>query len=213
MTAPNATASRLGMWQCVDTQYSAVFPAGFEPDPSLVARIRGFYPQFVPVWMVKEYVTPSEGHVTFGFYVIGRWEPFVPQDEDGTPLTITRPADFPFHGGVIYEQLPWSDPPNAQGKRLNLPDVFRPFDARLVEWMDAAHREFCRTPGQMKEKYRQSQRALALAEQEELARVKENGRLRLIDDRHQVIKRIEEGKLTAPPREAQTYVQVLEEKP
>ncbi len=215
MSAPNVTASRLGCWQCVDTHYTAVFPPGFGPDPSLVARIRGFFPRYVPVWMVKEYVTPSGGVVNYGFHVIGRWEPFPPQDEEAVPLRIERPSDFPFHGGVIYEQLPWSDPPNKQGKKLNLPDLFRPFDVRLVDWMDAAHREMCRTPGQMKEKFQQYRRAMAEAEAAEMARTKENARLRLIDDRHHVVRLFEQGKFTAPPREAQTYVQaekVMEER-
>ena len=215
----NPAPSRLGQWQCVDTHYTCVFPAGFAPDPTLVARIRSFYPQFVPVCMVKEYVTPTGGRVNYLFHVIGRWEQMpTPDDvENGRePLRVERPRDFPFDGGVVYEQRPWTDPPNAQGQRLNLPDLFRPFDQRLVDWMDAAHREMVRSEGTMASKVLESLRKEQDAEAKELARVKENGRLALIDDRHQVIKLLDAGKINPPPREPQTYVQaqtVLEEKP
>jgi len=219
MSAPNPSASRLGQWQCVDTYYTCVFPVGYAPDPALVARIRAFYPQFVPVWMVKEYVTPTGGRVNYGFHVIGRWEAFPTPDDieqGNVPLRVERPADFPFSGGVIYEQSPWSHPPNVEGQRLNLPDVFREFDARLVEWMDAAHREMLRTPWKMKGKVLSAVRREQEAEARELAAVKANRRLELIDDRAQVMKLMDAGKITSPPRDPQTYVQadtVMEETP
>jgi hypothetical protein len=201
----------------VDTHYTCIFPVGYAPDPALVARIRSFYPQYVPVWMVKEYVTPSGGRVNYGFHVIGRWEQ-VPTPDDvesgREPLRVERPADFPFHGGVVYEQRPWSDPPNAAGQRMNLPDLYRPFDARLVEWMDAAHREMARSEGSMQQKVLEAIRKEEDAAARELARAQENGRLALIDERHQVIKLLDAGKINPPPRQPQTYVQaqtVLEE--
>ena len=218
MSSPNPAASSLGSWQCVDTYYTCVFPAGETPDPALVSRVRSFYPQFVPVWMVKEYVTPSGGRINYGFHVIGRWEPMPTVDdvEQGrVPLRCERPADFPFNGGVIYEQRPWTDPTNAAGKKLNLPDLYRPFDVRLWEWMDAAHREMARTAGKMKAKVLKALDREVEAEANELAKVKENRRLELIDDRVQVMNAFDAGKLASPPRAPQTYVQaetVMEEK-
>ena len=80
--------------------------------------------------------------------------------------------------------------------------------------MDAAHREMVRSAGSMKSKVLEALDRQEEAEAKELATVKENRRLELIDDRVQVMKAFDAGKFASPPRDPQTYVQaktVMEE--
>src|SRR5712692_8753537 len=89
----------LGLWELVHPPvYTAVFPAGKEPDPAVVRAIRQeFHPEFLPLWMAKHYRDPSGSYIDFGWYVLGRWAP-IAGDPEKEPVNVCRPslASFSF---------------------------------------------------------------------------------------------------------------------
>lgn len=202
-------ASTLGRWQCADTEFLLSAPLGFEPDPAIVRAIRTFDPYYVPAFVVKEYVTPGGTVECFVFHVIGKWEQAQSEHPEALQVIgVTRPDDFPFKGGVVYAIRVWSDPPNAAGQKLGLPDAYRPFDWRIHRWMQAAHFEMFGGGTDMKKKVMQSYRNGWEAEERELERVNDNARQGLIEDRHQMAKAIGEGRITDPIPDPTPWVQV-----
>lgn len=139
------TASDLGFWTPVGKpSWSAVFPAGDEPDPGIVAAIRVFAPHYVPLWLRKEYKAPTGARSVYGWHVIGMHTDDPGEAEwSGNVLNLQRPSDWPaaFLSGQIYVvRVLWDDwiPGTWQAKR-KLPRQYVPYDARLIEWMKATH--------------------------------------------------------------------------
>lgn len=196
-----------GMWELVDQYHTCVYPPGDPgpPDPSLVKEIRVFCPEFVPVLRIEQYVTPTGGVVTYGFHGIGMWQP----ESDPTrepPLVLDRGEDFPFIGGVVYMQQVWGVPPNKEGRAAGMPCLYLPFNRQLVEWMNREHYEVVRSQDDFRILRRKQLQAHLDREQKAIKDAEDNARLQLIDDRHQISKAINAGKIFDPPREAQTYV-------
>lgn len=208
MPQVTGAARKLGIWQCVGVHHTCVFPIAFEPPRHLVAEIRKFDPWFVPICVIKEYVAPTGGTHTFVFYSIGRWAPY-PDDAEMEPVKVERPSDFPFHGGVIYEQRLWADPVTPEGRKLGLPEKFRPFDMRLVKWMDAAHREMLREDGSYKWKVQRAIDGEYEAEQAALEKIDAEKGYQL---RHTpIVRAIETGNFVEKPKDPKPFVQVTQE--
>lgn len=126
------------LWKPFDTNFTAVFPPGFDPDPDVVAAIRKErMPNFVPLWCVKDYITPTGSIFQAAHYVLASWEQLV--DGDGVhagqePLVIrnlpNRSPAFPFRGGVYYEEMSWTVkwPQGSWQFRNGMPEIAKPFD-------------------------------------------------------------------------------------
>lgn len=200
-------------WTLLATEFTCVFPPGQEPDLHLVRQIRVFDPNFVPLWLRKTYHDPQGIDVTFGWHVIGRWAPMA-DDAGRPPIKLERPTRksvlFPFEGGVVYDQRTicdeWAE--GSKERRLMCPEVYVPFDARLVRWMDAAHRRLMREQGGIKQKVLDSIDLQAAAEGKAIATVQDDARRSLHSDRHMIRRALDEG-LTAPdpPKDPKPYVQ------
>lgn len=166
------TASDLGFWTPVgEPSWSAVFPAGDEPDPGVVAAIRVFAPHYVPLWLRKEYKAPTGARNVYGWHVIGMHTDDPGEAEwSGNVLKIQRPSDWPamFLTGQIYVvRVLWDDwiPGTWQAKR-KLPRQYVPLDARLIEWMKATHQRIQQARDVRREMERELQ---AMFEAEDLA--------------------------------------------
>lgn len=200
-------------WTVAEVNFSLNFPGGQEPDPGLVKQIRVFDPYFVPLNLRKAYRDPSGQEVVFNYHCIGRWAP-IADDESRDPIKVDRPSRksvlFPFEGGVIYDQRTVCDE-WAEGTRersLLCPDIYVPFDARLVRWMDAAHRRLMREEGGIKQKVLDSIDLQAAAEQQALVTVEDEARRNIKRDSGLIRRAIAENRLAAdPPKDPQPYVQ------
>lgn len=139
-------ARRLGIWQEKETHFSCVFPPACEPDKNLVADVRCMMPEFIPIFMRKVYATPSGVDEHLDFVCAGRWAQ-VEDDPDRKPLSVERPANFPFAGGVIYHQRTLStknfgvEVPQLWKSR-GVDDLPLRFDSQMVLWIKAAYHWF-----------------------------------------------------------------------
>jgi hypothetical protein len=108
--------------------WSLTFPDGQAPPPSIVAQIRKILPGYVPLFCTRAFVGPDGQKETFQYHVIGMWrqspDPECP-DFHRILSNINRPFDFPFKGGVIYEQYSISAPwPDGSWQKARLtPDI------------------------------------------------------------------------------------------
>jgi hypothetical protein len=200
-TALVTPAPDVPIWYLVGISFSAVFPPGCEPDWDLVREVRReFHPEFVPLWMVREYRPPYGSNMEFGYYVLGRWAKTIDEDQESRlPLNVMRPdrsANYPFVGGYIYDQRTWSYqwPKESRGAKANFPEIARPFDRRTVDWMREAHYALMRKDEGFKRQWKRRQREIKEAEDRELRNLEEEARLRLKDD-NEATKAIKEGTL------------------
>lgn len=199
-------------WTLVDTEFTLVFPAGEEPAAHLVREIRAFDPNFVPLWLRKTYKDPQGFEVCVGYHVLGRWAA-IADDESRLPLRLERPALktvlFPFVGGVVYDQRTICDEwrEGSEQRRLKCPDIFVPFDNRLVRWAAAAHRRLMREAGAIKQKVLDGIDARTAAEAKGVESVQAEARHSLKGDKNMIRRAIDQGKLTDAPKDAQPYVQ------
>lgn len=200
-------------WTLLATEFTCVFPPGMEPDLHLVRQVRVFDPNFVPLCLRKTYHDPQGVEVTFTWHCIGRWAS-VADDEGRDPIKLERPSRksllFPFEGGVVYDQRTvcdeWAE--GSKERRLMCPEVYLPFDARLVRWMEAAHRRLMREIGGIKQKVLDSIDQQTAAEQRAIDTVEDDARRSLRSDRNMIRRAIDEGQLAAdPPKDPQPYVQ------
>jgi hypothetical protein len=180
-------------WILIDQSFSTIFPAGMQPDRSLVKKVRDeFDPYFVPLFMVREYKPPYGSKMKIEYFVIGRWssEP----EEAREPLRVQRGPDFPWSGGYIYDQRTWSYawPAGTDGARRNIPDIPRRFDSRTVEWMREAHYSLLRSDESLRAQWLRRQEALEYAELRYLTDAENEAKKRLHSD-SRVTKAIEEG--------------------
>lgn len=200
-------------WRLIATEFTCVFPPGMEPDLALIRQIRVFDKNYVPLWLRKTYHDPQGEVVTFGWHCIGRWVSIA--DDDGRePIKLERPSAksvlFPFEGGVVYDQRTicdeWAE--GTPQRALMCPDIFIPFDPRLVRWMDAAHRRLMREEGPIKQKILDSIDLQAAAENKAVDTVEDEARRNLKRDRGMIRRAIDESRLAAdPPKDPQPYVQ------
>lgn len=108
--------------------WSLTFPDGQEPPKRIVEDIRKFFRGYVPLWCTRVFTGPDGVKETFQYHVIGMWRQT--PDEDCPDFHriikgLALPFDFPFRGGVIYEQrtlsLPWPD--GSWQKARMTPDI------------------------------------------------------------------------------------------
>ena len=200
-------------WTLLATEFTCVFPPGEDPSPQLVRQIRVFDPNFVPLWLRKTYHDPQGTEVTFGWHCLGRWAS-IADDPSRDPIKLERPSHksvlFPFEGGVVYDQRTvcdeWAE--GSAERRLMCPEVYLPFDERLVAWCNAAHRRLMREIGGIKQKVLDSIDAQAETEQKAVATVEDDARRSLRSDRHMIRRAIDDGLTTPdPPEDPQPYVQ------
>jgi hypothetical protein len=199
-------------WTLLATEFTCVFPPGEEPNPSLVREIRTFDPNYVPLWLRKTYKDPQGVEVTFGWHCIGRWAP-IADDDSREPLRLERPGRksilFPFDGGVVYDQRTicdeWAE--GTPERALMCPDIYIPFDQRLVTWMNAAHRRLMREEG-TKQKTLDDIDARLAAEQKAVETLEDDARRNLKRDKNLIRRAIDEKRLAADPApDPQPYVQ------
>jgi len=135
------TLDKDAVWQVKDTIFTAVFPAGEEPDPSLVKQCRVYDPYFVPIWCWKVYRTPAETVEKTGHYVISRFVPAgTDKDDSKKPLRLENvPGNFPFLPDRIFELLSWTIkwPKGSWGAKYAIPEPAKPFDSRVVAYVKA----------------------------------------------------------------------------
>jgi hypothetical protein len=137
----------LGMWRSVGApEWTAVFPAGNEPDPGIVKAIRVFAPHYVPLWLRKAYRSPTGDLTAYEYHVVGMHtdNPTEAQD-DWEIVNVIRPPDWParfMSGQINVVRVLWDDwKDGTWQKARNFPRQYVPYDWRLVDWMRrTAHR-------------------------------------------------------------------------
>jgi len=193
------------LWRLKSVMFTAVFPTSYEPDWGLVREVRReFDPNFVPLFMVRDYKPPSGSDMQFAYHVIGRWTRMIDEDQEGRPpLQVTRPSrkseNFPFEGGYIYDQRTWSFsyPKGSYGAKMNIPDIYRPFDRRTVEWMRQAHHSLLRDGTDFRKRWEKFHAEYMAQERLELQKIEDDARMKLYDD-PEATKAIAGGTLDTP---------------
>lgn len=191
MSAEDPTPADLGMWTLLDTQHSAVFPHGLEPDWNTVRRIRReFDPFYVPLIVHKHYRTPANTEITYGYHVIGRHIPEWQSHEIRLPrlrLMLT-PLGWPYEAGTVYESRTWSVPwPEGSIQHRNKwPDIFLEWDEDIYHWMKGAHWLMHRSNGTIRSKVMEAMRMKQEQETRTLEKVQRSRRERLRDDRSEL---------------------------
>lgn len=185
-----SSALDLGSFEELETRYSCVFPVGDEPDPVVVSAIRRICPNYVPMWVAREYKTPSQTIHVAKYHVIGTWQQRVTDDKT-RPVRAERPYDFPFHGGVLYAHRPWcvTWPENTWQHRVNFPPQGLPYDWDVYWFVRQVYMELHIPFGTLAEgnmgaagrQFNANRSEAQELEQKTLADVQENSRLELRD--------------------------------
>lgn len=198
----------------LEVEWSLTFPVGEEPRPEVVRRIRSFYPAYVPLWVTRVHLHPDgRTKVPFHYHVIGRWRecPDPDRGEDGIISGLMRPADFPFKGGVIYEQStlssPWPD--HSPQKYVNTPDfpLRGPVDQGLADYMEAAYKEARGVTEKLTSRLKRLEKQKETDNAEELQKLHDDKQYELMQFRQAWNRAISEGRLFDIPKkhEPQPY--------
>lgn len=126
-------ATDVGSWVETKVEYTTIFPAAYEPNPSLVKRIREVCPNFVVLLANKTYTSPANTEEVASYYMLGTWQD-VRTDDVVEPANVTRGTDFPFKGGYIFAQRPWclAWPVDSVGYKIGMPPPALPFDEGVL---------------------------------------------------------------------------------
>jgi hypothetical protein len=192
----------------LEVEWSLTFPVGQEPRPEVVKRIRSFFPTYVPLWVTRVHLHPDGvNKYPFTYHVIGRWrespDPECP-DEDRI-IRALRPPDFPWRGGVIYQQQtlssPWPD--DSPQKYKNAPDfpLEGPTSMGLADWMEAIYKEARGSMEKLSSRISRKQRDKEDAEVKELEKLDEDKSYELSQYRNLWNQAISEGRIFDTPRE------------
>ena len=189
--------SKKDVWQVKETIFTAVFPAGFEPSPFLVAECRRHDPNFLLIWCSKIMITPAGTEEAHDHYVICRHVPSseIKIDLTKRPIKLGAiPKDFPFKSDSIYEVDSWTVkwPKGSWGAKLGIPDPAKPLDEKIIAYVEKQewlHRNL-----------RVQDALLSLAQSEEdeeneLRKVMEEAEYELKQDWRDMKKCVEEGRL------------------
>jgi hypothetical protein len=132
------------VWVCTDTEFTTAFPSGMEPDIAVVAAIRAFDPEYVPVLCRKAYKTPTNADVAFGYHVFARFIDCPKWPKPALKLTSSAQWLNGMDAERIYEQKMWADLPaeGTQAYRECWPPIYRPHDWRLHRWAQAAYKAY-----------------------------------------------------------------------
>jgi hypothetical protein len=134
------TAREAGVWECVGTSFTAVFPPGHEIDESLVRKIREEAdPDFVPLLITKKFKTPADTEETVSYFVIGRHVPSSEWVDDSVdPVKLDGvPVKFPFDQNAIFAirtlSTPW--PKGSWQVKVGVPEIPLPFNNGVFLWL------------------------------------------------------------------------------
>lgn len=198
------------VWKCKETIFSATFPPGEEPSPFIVDECRKHDPNFVVLWAWKVMETPAGTEEKLGHYVICRYVPSwmekSPVRKEPVKLSII-PANFPFDPSRIFELESWTYkwPKGSYGAKLGIPDPPKPFDKRVVDYVEA--QEWLHNNTRVQDAID----ALKLWEEndlKELRKVVEEADYELKQDWKEMKKCVEEGRLLPPVFEPTPFVEV-----
>lgn len=116
----------------------SVPPAHVAPPENIVREIRSFWAPYVPLFCRRVFLAPDGQKEGFEYHVIGMWSasPFSVAPDPGRILKhFERPSNFPFHGGVVYEQYtlstPWPDESWQRGRMT--PDIPASYPNQPIE--------------------------------------------------------------------------------
>jgi hypothetical protein len=138
---PEEDLKALGVWKCLSTTFTAVFPPGMEPDPKLVKECEEYDPGFVPVYCLKVFQTPANTEEAFGHYLICREVPTTDvkgEWDSKLPIRLQAyPRGWKRNPAAIYEVKSWTIPwPKGSPMiALGLPDITKEFDHALVDYV------------------------------------------------------------------------------
>lgn len=143
LQAISSDLAHLGMWQPTGRpEWTVVFPAGLEPDPAIVKAIRVVAPRFVPLWVTREYISPTGERRTYGYYALGMHSD-VPEESAEEDFEGLGPVNVQGwnKGGrlccidVLSSQ--WKD--GSWQQDCNVPEPAEPFDERVRDWFVRTH--------------------------------------------------------------------------
>lgn len=166
------------VWVCTETEFSCAFPPDLSPDAAVVAAIREFDPDYVPVLCRKVYKTPTGADVLYRYHIIARFVDIPASDWLPLKLVATSRWLNGHDSGRIYEQRAWTDdwPPGSQGAREYWPPVFKPHDWKLHKWMQSAHKAYLGELKTIKEQVLEGLQAQKDAENKELEFIEDDAR-------------------------------------
>lgn len=188
------SAKRLGCWQLLAVEYTAVFSDGLEPEPSRVRTIRMFDPYYVPLLVRRTFQAPTGGVDTFGYHVIGRHITVMPAGDTRLPLNLASiPTGWPYATGTIYAQRTWSQPwkHGSVQYRNGFPDIYLAHNEWLVKWMRACHDQMFTAAEDVRKAMMRQFKEDVLAEQRALDQVQSDRRAALHEEKSELHDAIE----------------------
>lgn len=193
----------------LEVEWSLTFPVGQEPKPEVVKRIRSFFPQYVPLWCTRVHLHPDGTKVPFFYHVIGRWRES--PDEDFPDLDriikVLRPPNFPWKGGVIYEQrtlsCPWPD--HSPQKYVNTPDqpLPGPTSMELANWMEEQYKLARGSLESLKSRVARNEKDKESQAEREMEKLEKDKTYELMQYRKLWNQAISEGRIFDEPKEFQ----------
>lgn len=185
----NPSAKKLGCWQLLAVEYTAVFSDGLDPEPSRVRTIRMFDPDYVPLLVRRTFQAPTGGVDTFGYHVIGRHIRVMPASDSRRPLTLaSTPVGWPYATGTIYAQRTWSQPwkRGTPQYRNAFPDIYLAHNEWLVKWMRACHNQMFNEAEDVRKSMMRQFKEDVLAEQRALDAVQADRREALHEEKSEL---------------------------
>jgi len=200
--------SKDAVWRCKETVFTAVFPAGDEPSPFIIEECRRYDPNFVVLWSWKVMETPAKTEEKLGHYVICRYVPSYAEKSGLTKRPVKLgaiPANFPFDPSRIFELESWTVrwPKGSRGARLGIPDMPKPFDEKVIDYV--RYNEWCHSRNSVQDALRFLKEAEE-ADQKELEKVVAEAEYALKQDWNDMKKCVEEGRLLPPIFEPSPFV-------
>ena len=199
-----------GVWKIKKVEFSAVFPPGDEPSPFVVARCREIDPNFTVLWCRKVMLTPSLGEEVFGHYVICRFVPsWMEKANTGKrPVQIgVVPANFPFDPKRIFELESWTIkwPKGSYGARLGLPEMPKPFDEKVIAYVEA--QEWIHRNVRVQDAVA-ALKSIFKEDEDALRKTIEDAEYQLKQEWKEMKKCVEEGRLLPPVFEPTPFVEM-----
>lgn len=202
-------AREAGVWECMGTSFTAVFPPGHEIDESLVRKIREEAdPDFVPLLVTKVFRTPAETEEKVSYFVIGRHVPSSEWGDDSKePVKLDSvPSKFPFDKDAIFAirtlSTPW--PKGSWQVKSGVPEMPLPFNNGVFLWLQ--EEEHIRRNWSKAEIVHELLDKREEREQKEMADAKSEMRYALQTEWNLAKRLIEEDKLVPKPWEKKPTV-------
>jgi hypothetical protein len=196
----------LGKWALIDVKHAVRTDAPAD----IVAALRRLQPRYVPLVITRAFVTPTGGVDHRKYDAIGIWSQFPDSADESSYLAeeCDRGPNFPFSGGVIYVNDVLMDPHKDKGKRFrNEPEEPLPLDWWVVRAFEYVHHKIMNGTVSPKDRYLAGIRRQWEKRDEELAKVREDARLALHDERRTLAAAIDAGHWFDKPKDVQPYTQ------